>query len=382
MKPKFYLISLFSLSLFIFSCKTASKMYEKGNYDQAVELAAKKLQKDPQDQKLLDIIQSAYRHAVDDHESRISNQAASNDELKWEKIYFEYISLQKMYSAIYKVPEVFNIIHPSDYSSYLVTYSEKAANTRYMRGMAFMQQENKQSYKQAFREFDFALQFKPGDVDALQKKEQAFEYAVTNVIILPLQQNGGYIYSSYNVGGNNLDDQLLRDLQYSSGNEFVRFYSAWDARSKHIRVDQELEMRFSTLEIGRSHDRRSRRSVSKEIVLKETVYKPDSIVREYARVTADITTTSREINSRAMLQIDLRDEDGRFIWSDNLPATHSWSTEFASFTGDERALSETDKLLVNRRKEFAPPESEIMHSLLVEISNNMSYSIKNYYNRF
>jgi tetratricopeptide (TPR) repeat protein len=382
MKPKFYFISLLTLSLFIVSCKTASKMYQKGNYDEAVELAAKKLQKDPNDPKLLDIIQSSYRYAVDDHESRISDLAASHDELKWEKMYYEYVSLQKMYDAIYKVPGVFNSIHPANYSSYLVTYSEKAADTRYERGLAFMQRDDKQSYKQAFREFDLALQLKPGDVDAMQKKEEAFEYAVTNVIILPMQQNGGFVYSTYTVGGNNLDDQLLRDLQFSSGNEFVRFYSAWDARSKRVRVDQELEMRLATVDIGRYHDSRSSRRVSKEIVVKETVYKPDSVVREYARVNAEITTTTRVMNSHAVLQLEVRDENGRWLWSDNLPATHNWSTEFASYTGDERALSETDKQLVNRRKEFAPTESEIMRSLLVEISNDLSYHVKNYFNRF
>jgi len=175
---------------------------------------------------------------------------------------------------------------------------------------------------------------------------------------------------------------LLRDLQFNSGNEFVRFYSAWDARSKRIRVDQELEMRFATVDISRPRDSRSSRRVSKEIVVKETVYKPDSVVKEYARVNAEITTTTRVMNSRAVLQLEVRDESGRWLWSDNIPATHNWSTEFATFTGDERALSETDKQLVNRRREFAPTESEIMRCLVVDISNDLSYHVKNYFNRF
>ena len=42
MKPKLYLLILAGVSMLAISCKTASKMYEKGNYDEAVELAAKK----------------------------------------------------------------------------------------------------------------------------------------------------------------------------------------------------------------------------------------------------------------------------------------------------------------------------------------------------
>ena len=67
MKLKLYITILSAFSLFAFSCKTASKLYEKGNYDEAVELAAKKLQKDPKDPKLLDIINNSYSYAVTDH---------------------------------------------------------------------------------------------------------------------------------------------------------------------------------------------------------------------------------------------------------------------------------------------------------------------------
>ncbi|HEX7846898.1 MAG TPA: hypothetical protein VF476_13935, partial [Chitinophagaceae bacterium] len=66
MNLKLYSFILIVLSSLVLSCKTASKLYEKGRYDEAVELAAKKLQKDPNDPKLLDVLQKAYRFAVDD----------------------------------------------------------------------------------------------------------------------------------------------------------------------------------------------------------------------------------------------------------------------------------------------------------------------------
>ncbi len=381
MKLKLYTLLITGISLLVISCKTASKMYEKGNYDEAVELAAKKLQKDPDDPKLLNIIQSSYRYAVNDHESRISDYAQSNNELKWEWMYNEYVSLQRMYDAIYKVPAVFDLVKPVNYSSYLVTYSEKAGEIRYERGIAFMQRYDKQSYRNAYREFQAALRFKPGDLDATLKLNEAYEFAVTNVIVLPMQQQGGYVYSSYSPDGDNLDDQLIRNLQYNSGNEFIRFYSAWDARSKNIRVDQQLEMRMAALNIGQFRDNLSRRKATKEIVVKEIVYKPDSVVREYAKVSADITTTRRVMQSDATLQIIVRDEQGIRVWSDNISSTYNWSTEFTTYRGDERALSENDKQLVNRRRDFPPGENEIIRCLLEEISNNSLYRIKNYFSR-
>ena len=382
MKLKLYMLFLAGISVIAFSCKTASKLYEKGNYDEAVEMAAKKLQKDPNDDKLLDIIQRSYNYAVNDHESHIRTHATSSNELKWEWMYNEYASLQRMYNAIYKVPSLVQHINPVDYSSYLVTYSEKAGDVRYERGLAFMQQYDKQSYRNAYKEFQAVLGFKPGNRDAMQKMNEAYEYAVTNVVILPMQQQGGFVYSSYTIGGNNLDDQLIRSLQYNTGNEFVKFYSAWDARSQHIRADQVVDMRLTTLNIGRYHDYRTTRKVSKEIVVKETVYRPDSIVKQYGWVYADITSTQRTMNSDALLQVNVRDNDGHWQWSDNFNASHNWSTEFATYTGDTRALSASDKQLVDRRQDFPPTENEIMKCMLDQINNDALYRIKNYFNRY
>ncbi len=382
MKLKLYtLLSLFATSL-IFSCKSASKLYEKGNYDEAVEIAAKKLQKKPGDPELMEIVQNAYRYAVNDHESRIRTHSASNSDLKWEWIYNEYVDLQRLYHAIQQSPSVMEVVKPFNYSSYIGTYAEKAGDARFERGMAYMNQQTKQSFKNAYREFQASIRFQPGRMDAVDMRNEAFENAVTNVVIIPMQQQGGYVYSSYNVGDANFDDQLIRSLQNSSGDEFVRFYSAWDARSKDIRVDQELDMRLSTVDIGRYYDENSTRRVSKDIVVKETVYKPDSIVREYAKVHANIISTRRTLQSAAVLQLNVRDGNGRWLWSNNVDATYRWTTDFSTYNGDSRALSEADRQLVERRKEFAPSDNEIMRILLDQLNNNAISTVRNYFSRY
>ena len=381
MKPNLYSLLFIGSLILLASCKTASKLYEKGNYDEAVELAAKKLQKDPDDPKLINILKSSYRYAVEDHESRIRNNSESSNELKWEWMHNEYAALQRMYEAIRKVPSINNLVHPADYSSYLIIYGEKAANVRYERGMAFMQHYDKQSYRNAYREFQVAERLQPGNMDIIQKMNEAYAYAVTNIVILPVEEQYGYRYSSYN-SYQRLDEQLLQNLRYNTGNEFVKLYSAWEARTNNIRADQVIDMRLATLNIGRHYDNRTTRQVSKEVVIKEIVYRPDSIVREYGKVYANITSTRRTMRSDAVLQINVRDEDGRWLWSDNINADHTWETEFASFTGDERALSESDRQLINRRQEQPPREEDIMRCLVEEINNNAVYRIRNYFNRF
>lgn len=381
MKMKLYTLSLLAGLLVLTSCKTAKKMYEKGHYDEAVELAAKKLQKDPDDPRYREMIQSAYQYALNDHENRIRDLSASNNELKWEWIYNEYASLQKMYDAIYKVPAILHLVKPYNYSSYLVTYAEKAGKVRYERGIAFMQRYDKQSYRNAYREFQSALRYIPGDRDALQKKDEAYEYAVTNVIVLPMQQQGGYVYSGYMPGGNNLDDELIRNLQFNSGSEFVRFYNAWEARSRSVRVDLELEMQMTTVNIGRYEDQRSLRKLSKEVLIRERVIRPDSVVKEYGQVHATITTTRRSLHSDALMRINVRDAGGRWIWSDHASSSHQWNTSFSTYAGDARALSETDRQEVERRREFAPTEAEIIRCLLEGLNTDAQWRVRNYFSR-
>ena len=211
---------------------------------------------------------------------------------------------------------------------------------------------------------------------------EAYDYAVTNVVILPIQQYRGYVYNTYTPGGNNLDDEILNSLRFNSTDEFLKFYSAWDARARNIRTDMVVDMQMATLHLGRFNDHRTTRKVSREVVVKETVIRPDSIVKEYARVHAEITTTRRTMNSDAILRVNVKDGDGRWLWNQNFNAVHAWSTEFASYTGDTRALSAEDKALVNRRPETEPSEHEIMRCLLEDIKRNAENGLRNYFARY
>jgi tetratricopeptide (TPR) repeat protein len=382
MKLKFYSLLFLGISSLVLSCKTASKLYEKGRYDEAVELAAKKLQKDPSDAKLLDVLQNAYRFAVEDHESRIRNNSASNNELKWEWNYSEYADLQRLYESIRKSPLVFDRVKPVDYSSYMTTFGEKAGEVRYQRGLSLMGNNDKLSYRDAYREFQTALGFIPGDLGIRQKLDEAYSLAVVNVVVTPVEERSSYQYSSYNTRYRSFDDNILRYLQSNNGNQFVKYYSVYEARNRNIRPDQVVDVRFSSMNIGRSIDDHNTRTVSKDVVVKETVYKPDSVVKEYAKVYAKITTTTRTLRSDGMMQISISDENNRRVWTDNFTGQHFWTTEFATYTGDSRALSESDKQLLNHSQVYPPREEDIIRSIMDEIQSKVECGIKDYYNRY
>lgn len=375
---KIYSVIILIGVLWMAGCKSAEKLYEKGNYDEAVEVAVKKLQKKPNNE-MRSLLQSAYHYAVNDHETRIRQHSESSNELKYEWIYAEYSSLQRLYDAIHRSPEAMSVVDAIDYSSFLHTYADKAADIRYDRGMELMERNDKLSFRGAFDEFEAALRYRPDDLTIVDRRNEAFENAVVNVVVMPIE-NYRYRFSSYNDNNtSNFENDLIRQLKYNTGNRFVRFYSSWEANSQHIQADQYVDFRFTTLDIGRTREENSTREVSKKIVVKETVYRPDSVVKEYKDVFAKIRTTKRTMNSVGNLQINVRDFNGRWLWSDNLQGNHGWFTEFSTFTGDERALSESDKQLINRNREYPPHDDEIMRCIMNEINNNMIHRVRNYF---
>ena len=296
MKSKLYTLILLTGTIFFFSCKSASKLYDKGNYDEAVEVAAKKLQKKPDDAELQDLIRSAYRYAIGNHDANIRSFSNSNNELKWEWIHAEYAAMQKLYYATKNNTTVSQVVNPVDYSSYLETYANKAADVRLERGDRWFSENTRQAFKNAYYEYRAANSFR-ADADTRIKMNEAYEEAVVNVVVLPIRDNR-YRYSTYgnnNYAVRNLDEEVLNSLRYNTGNDFVRFYSEWESRNNNIRADQYIDMRYNNFNIGRSRDDKSYRDVTKRIVVKETVYRPDSIVYEYKDVKARITTTKRRM---------------------------------------------------------------------------------------
>lgn len=378
---KIYFLFFIAIIGWLVGCKSASKLYQKGNYDEAVQVAVKKLQKDPNDAKLKTIVQDAYHYAVIDHENRIQGYSGTDNELKWEWIYNEYAELQNLHDAIFKAPSVFELINPTDYSSDLNTYATRASNVHYNHGLQMMSNNDKESFKNAYREFQVAIRFKPGDVTIQQMINEAYDAALTIVAIVPVD-NYGFQYSSYNYQLQNFDNDIVRSLQNNTGNEFVKFYSSWDVQRLNIVPDEFVEMHFTQLNIGRTKENYSTREVTKDVVVKETVYKPDSVVKQYAKVKARITTTERTLYSEGNLSIGIRDHNGRWLWNDNIVGSSSWSTQVVSYTGDERALSDEDKKSLNRKRETPPREEEIIKCIQESIYNDFINKIRNYYSRY
>lgn len=378
---KLYSFAVIASLFLIYSCKSASKSYQKGNYTDAIERGVKKLQKDPYDYETRDLVQKSYTYTVNEYEDQIRILQNSKTDEKYDRIFQQYAALQSLYQLIHQYPEAAKAIKTTDYSEFVETYRDKATEVHIEKANKWMKEGTKEAYREAYREFNIAYNYRPGDFELRKQKDSAYDKAVIKVILNPIQNFNSYQYgSSYQL--QNFQRDVIRTLSYNMNNEFIRFYSEYEARSKDIIPDQIMDLNLSRISVGQPYDNKTIREVSKEVVVKEIVHKPDSITKQYATVRAKITTTKRTLVSQGDLLITVRDTRGRTLWSDRFTGEHKWQTEFSSFSGDERALSETDKTSVNQKDYNPPSEDNIMEELLKRIQNDLSYRLRNYYTRY
>src|SRR5690349_22902114 len=115
---KLYFFAI-AASLFICSCKSASKSYQKGDYTDAIERGVKKLQKDPYDYETRDLVQKSYTYTVNEHEDQIRMLTNSKSDNRYDRIYQEYVALQNLYQTIHAYPEAAKWIKAKDYSEFV-----------------------------------------------------------------------------------------------------------------------------------------------------------------------------------------------------------------------------------------------------------------------
>jgi hypothetical protein len=379
---KLYSLAIAASLLLLYSCKSASKSYQKGDYTDAIERGVKKLQKDPYDYETKDLVQKSYTYTVNEHEDQIRILSNSKNDNRFDRIYQEYVALQRLYQTIHQYPEAARLIKAKDYSESVETYRDKAADVHIEKANKWMAEGTKQAYKEAYREYATATSYRPDDFELRKQRDSAYDKAVLKVILNPIQNFGGYNYgSSYQL--QNFQKNVVRTLSSNMNNDFVRFYSEYEARSNDVIPDQVMELNLSRISIGQPNDTKTSKEVSKQVVVKEIVFKEDSVKKEYATVKANLITTKRTLTSQGDLFITVRDTKGRTIWNDRFTGQHKWETQFVSYTGDERALSDSDKTSLNQNNNSNPPnEDQIMDELLRQIQNDLSYRLRNYYTRY
>lgn len=362
--------------LWILSCRSGEKLYNKGRYDEAVSTFVKKLKKKPATPIALQLLPQAYAHALQTHEGKVNSYLASNNELKWEHIRLEYAALQKLYNTIHASPAALTVVTPKDYQSAITGAQENAAQVRYDRGVALLEQGDKASARRAVDEFQAAVSLVSNYRNAAGLKEEAFQRGLVNVVIREIDVRSPY----YQFSADQFRDVLIRDLQSRNVNRFVRFTDERIARTNKLVPDQFLELRFYDFVVGQTYVDRTEREVSKEVVVSTSRDTSGKVINRYGTVKAKLYINKATVISQGLLDYRLIDvASNQIVREDRLPGSYTWVNQFGFFKGDERALSKEDKSFMGGDDIPPPPPQELFMLFTRPIYDQLTSNMQSFY---
>lgn len=357
-----------SILLLLGACSSSKKAYlERSDADKALQDAVKKLNKDGDNEDAVLAIPELYKNIKANRLAKIEALKASKDISRYDKLIEEYEKLQDAYNAIMNQPSAFKLVNPESFSVQLAETKDAAAEEYFQAGSAALSKEGRENAKRAYIAFRRSSRYVPNYKNAERKMEEAYEKAVVNVVIHPVDDRSRIFNGSWGNYGSRysreyFEESLIRDL--SNKNYPARVYSVDEAWREKLNDTWEVMLTLRNLDIPYPYTNSSRRNVSAQVEIgRDTSGRP-----VYTTVYATINSTRRSFTAEAEMNVSILDsKTNRYIGQTSYREDYRWQDEVATYSGDSRALSSNDWALVNNSQTHMPRKEEILEELYREL---------------
>ncbi len=370
-------IAAFILFSLLFSCSGSRKSNQYKEKD--LQMLMKRLNKRGSDPQVIEDIKTVYLQRSNQSLQRIEQYQYGEAPFKWDQIILETEYLQRMYEIIQQNQYAFQVVQPINYRYQLQDLTDSAASAYYNYGMEAFQEVGRNQKRIAYESFQKCLTFQRNYKDAFQKMREAFDSAMVHVLINKMQfEDFRYMF----LMGSSLRSrpvfsvvQMVSKLE-GNGNQAIpaRFYSESNLLAENRSPDHVVDMIWRNVQFNTGNFQTRTYERSKQIEIgRDTSNQP-----VYQTVYANLTVLESAIKSTGEFHILVTDAvNRRMIKSYKLPAHYQYSFEFATFTGDKRALQSTDWTLVNRKgTERLPTREEAMERMMENIYQETVSSIR------
>jgi len=382
MKKLDKLFILLAAILILGGCSSGKKAFEKGDYYSAVLKSVDRLRKNPNHKKSRETLLYAYPAAVEFLSSEVNNLKASGQRFKWGRIVNAYEKVNNMGDQIRRSPGALRIIpNPERFGGALTTARNSAADEHYKEGLRLINPNNREASKEAYYQFQKANGFMSGYKNSVQKAQEAREYATLKVILEQIPVPGRYSLSA-DFFQDKVEEFLRGGGIYQ--NEFLQFFTPRQAQRQNLQdADHILSIYFEDFTVGNVFQKQTIREVSRDSVkVGETVI--DDVKHPvFGTVKAEFTVNRAEIVSEGLVTmrvIDARTEG--VLLREKLPGTYVWYTEWASYQGDDRALTDEEYALTKLRQVGPPPNQDLFIEFTRPIYSQLTQRLNNFYRRF
>jgi hypothetical protein len=365
------------LSILIVGCTTGKNALQKGNYDASVSKAVDRLKSAPRNEEAQQVLAQAYQLALNAHLQRIEEAKQSADELRWESILADYQQINQLGNEINSCPTCIAVVPNARKFVTEVTDSKyNAAAVRYAMGEKQLSENNRSSAKSAYYNFERVAQLWPGYQAVKAKIDEAYWAAVTRVVVQNRPINSHY----YQISNAYFQDQVKRYVTASQRNEFVLFYDEQQAESQNVTPDQVLTLSFDDFVIGQTYVKEKVEQLKRDSVITGKGRNDRPI---YSTVKATLRIFDKQIASSGLLKMTITDwKTNQVIKQQRLSGTYIWEDHWASYRGDERALTKQQLKMANRKETLPPPASAMFIEFTKPIYAQLVDEIGYFYDRY
>ncbi len=372
----FLLLIVLSVST---GCVTGKKRFEQGDYDAATMQAIKRLRNNPDSKKARQYLPLAYEHALDYHLTAIDQAKASSDRFKWDAVVTHYTQLNGLYNEIVKCPSCLKIVKkPRMFQTEFDEARLLASKAHFDAGLVEFRKYTKPSARVAYREFLTAKDYTPKYAGIDMYLDSALELGTLRVLIEEIPVHSRRLRLTNEFFQNSILEHV-NALNYT----FVRFYREADLGNIAIMPDEVIVMQFDDFVVGQTFVRERVETIQKDSVEIGVVKTSDGEKPVFGTVKAQLTTYTKTLTSSGLLDFQIVDaQSGSTIRQRKLPGTFVWSTDWATYNGQEEALSDEQLGLTKMRESFPPSPQDMFIEFTQPIYNQVIRSIDQYYRAY
>lgn len=249
------------IAMLITGCASSLKQLQRGNYDEAIKTAVKKLRVDPTVQEQIEVLDKAYLLANQQDHDRIKFLKEEGSPYNWDEIFERYSKLkarQSLVSTVLPLQLDDQIIDYEyiDFDSEIILAKRKAADYFWNHANELMKKGDKESYRQAYYEFQKAKEYAGNISNINQLIEEAHWKGISRVFV-----------SFENKTHLKLPDQFKKDLMDFSvtdfNSEWVEFHTTNPSNNTYY--DYFTIINLKKIEVSPEQVQQKDRMESKEI---------------------------------------------------------------------------------------------------------------------
>ncbi|MDR1652330.1 MAG: hypothetical protein LBS01_01525 [Prevotellaceae bacterium] len=383
MKRIFTLIfAVVTVVVVLTNCSSPQSLYRKGNYYQAVIEAVKKLRSKPDNVPAQEVLVAAYPMAQDIALRVINNKKAeTNNPDRHYFIVEQYENLNRIASEIYRSPAALKLVtQPREYIGELQAAKNAGAEEFYKLGTDALRVREVRQARQALDYFNKVQNFVPNYKNVAQYIEQANFYATLRVLVQrPLTNR------SYQISADFFFDDLMAELRRQGNRKKVEFYSEEEAKLAGITdPHQIITLDLLDFTVGNARETNSFIDCKRDSVHVADAYdKEGNKIPAYATVRAKLQIYRLELLSQGVLSVFITDAaTNKPVGQQKFAGQYVWTSEWATYSGDDRALSDNQKRLIQRQREIPPPPQDLFVEFTKPIFVQTVNYVINWYSQF